>query len=97
MGLRIIDRIRPKPTLTNDEVLHRQGLEWEAARTFVALAGNDASEDHFLAKLHAAHERVLDPEEMLERAIEIRTVLRLQTHPCPVHAKIDIATLIELL
>ena len=97
MGLRITDRVRPKPAPSSEEIERRHGLEWEAARKFVAFAREEVTADRFLAKLHDTHERLLDPEEMLDRAMEIRALIRLQRDACPIHAKIDIATLIELL
>lgn len=101
MGLRIIDRVRPLALgfhHSESETAARTGLEREAARNFAAIDGDIAAEDKFLAKLHALRGRVLTPNAMLDRAIEVRTCIRLmQTNAQPVHTKIDIATLIELL
>ena len=97
MGLRITDRVKPKPSPPREELERRHDLEWEAAQKFVTFARDGASEDLFLAKLHDTHARLLDPAAMLDRAIEIRALLRLQPDASPIHAKIDIATLIELL
>lgn len=101
MGLRIVDRVRPKPAAAAahaDDLRRRQGLEWEAARSYASINGGELSEDSFLAKLHAAQARVLAPEEMLGRAVEVRaSIRRMHVAAGPIHAKIDIATLIELL
>ena len=111
MGLRIIDRHgrrvgtgrranlpRGTPAAPEPETDGRDIQEREAARSYAAIEGGELAEDHFLAKLRAAHARHLQPEVMLARAEEVRAALRLrQTSPTPVHAKIDIATLMELL
>jgi hypothetical protein len=101
MGLRIVDRVRSKlasAAAQADDLRRRQGLEWEAARSYASIDGGELSEDAFLAKLHATQARLLAPEEMLGRAVEVRaSIRRMHASAGPIHAKIDIATLIELL
>lgn len=101
MGLRIIDRIRPEGLslqCPEQESTNRAGLEQEVARNFANLSGQDNSEKEFLKKLRASQARLLNPTAMLDHAVEVRTCLRLmQTAAQPVHGKIDIATLIDLL
>lgn len=101
MALRIVDRGAdrkpPRPGLFEKSQAEREGLELAVARSYTAVGG-ELDEQQFIAKLRAARSRVLNPEQMMSWAEEVRAAIRLrQSPPTPVHARIDVATLMELL